>query len=250
MNIGSAGIIACLLIASTSLVGCSSGDESPAVAETTVVPPSATVYRIELVDAGAADRHVLVAPVPVGRRAEISVQLASLGERIEVRLDASVIQSGASGGGQLIDLVVVGVDADDPDTVVGLQDIVGASSRLVRDERLAVVEQQLDVPEGLAFRPDAVVRQALRSPFALAGPMVTEAVGDGASWTIDTVEDGVVAETTVVEVISADADGYVLSLEVPGGSVMVTGQAGALLPDEQVITLDDATVTVVAERSS
>lgn len=232
-------------------LSCTSADESPVAASIAgdLAPASASSYTIELIDAGAEDRHVLVAPLPVGRSADIVVSLGSLGETIDVSLEATLVRSGADGEGQLIELEVVGVDAGDVATEDALFSIVGASSRLVRDERLAVVEQELDVPVDLAFRADAVARQALRAPFLLAGPIVSDAVGSGASWTVQTTEDGVGISTTIVEVARSSIDGYVLHFELPGGQVEISGRPEELLPDEQIITLPDATVRVVAERS-
>ncbi len=243
--------LATVALAATSLLSCTtSNGEVQASDQPAIAPLSASNYSFELLDRGDVDRYELVAPVPVGRTADVTVSLASLGETIEVALEAKVVQAGADGAGQLIELVVVGVAADDASTVDGLLPIVGASSSLVRDERLSLVEQQLDVPPGLAFRADAVVRQALRAPFVLVGPLALEPIGSGASWTVQTTEDGAVIETASVEVLSSSAQGFHLRFEVPDGIVEIWGRAGALLPDEQVITLDNATLRVTADRSN
>lgn len=203
-----------------------------------------------MISLGDGERYALVAPLPVGRRADVTVSLSSLGETIDVQLEAVVARAGADGESQLIELVVVGVEADDSATVDGLLPIVGASSTLVRDERLSIVEQQLDVPTGLAFRADAVVRQALRAPFGLVGPMALEPVGAGASWSVETSEGNATIDASTVEVVSSTADGFQLRFEVSDGLVELKGRSGMLLPDEQVITLDNATLTVVAEHSN
>lgn len=231
-------------------LSCTSADDPPTAIPVPTAPASASSYTIELLDPGAPDRHLLAAPLPVGRAADIVVSLGSTDETIEVSLEATLVRSDADGEGQLIELVVVGVDANDTAAADGLAPIIGASSRLVRDERLAVVEQELDVPDGLAFRADAVARQALRAPFVLAGPLVDLPVGSGASWTTQTDADGEASDATTVEVVRSTIDGYLLRFELADGSVEITGRPDELLPDEQVITLDDATIRIVAERSS
>lgn len=244
-------IAAAFLLSCTALLGCTTTDAAVDEPELPVVAPvSSSDYSFELTNLGLGERHELIAPVPVGRSANVTVSLTSLDETIDVSLQATVVQAAADGQSQLIELIVVGVQADDPSTVDGLAPIVGASASLVRDSRLSIVEQQLDVPAGLAFRADAVVRQALRAPFVLVGPLALEPVGAGASWTVETSEDGAVIDSTSVEVISSSSDGFQLRFAVPDGVVEITGRAGALLPDEQLITLDNATLRVVAERSN
>lgn len=243
--------LATIAITATSLLGCTTPEGEAVVTDVpAVAPPSASNYAFDLVDRGDVDRHELVGLVPVGRRAKIVVSLSSLGETVDVLLEATVLRAGADGEVQLVELVVVGVEADDTSTVNVLSPIVGSSSNLVRDERLAIVEQELDVPEGLAFRADAVVRQALRAPFALVGPLPLQPVGTGASWTIETTEDGAVVERTTVEVVSTSSEGFQLYFEIPDGVVEILGRAGALLPDEQIITLENATLSVTAKRSN
>lgn len=242
-------VAAAFVLSGTALLGCTSADtvaESPELPA--VAPLSAADYVFELTNFGSGERHGLVAPVPVGRIADITVSLTSLDETVDVSLQATVVQAAADGQSQLIDLVVTGVEANDASTVDGLMPIVGASASIVRDGRLSIVEQQLNVPSGLAFRADAVVRQALRAPFVLVGPLALEPVGSGAAWTVSTMQDGAVLDTTSVEVVSSSAEGFELRFEVPDGVVEITGSAGALLPDEQLITLDNATLRVVAER--
>jgi hypothetical protein len=211
-------------------------------------PPAAARYEFQLTSFGADDRHELSVPVPVGRSAAISVSLSSQGEAIVVGLEAKLTDAPADGSSQIIDLVVVSVDADDDETIEGLAPMLSASSTLLRDERLAVVEQVLDVPPGLSFRAEAVARQALRAPFALIGPLALQAVGSGAEWTVETMEGGAVTDTRNVVVVSSSADGYVIRFDVPEGAVELSGRPGALLPGEQVVTLDDAVLTVTAER--
>ena len=212
------------------------------------MPASASNYTFELVEFGDDERHTLVAPVPVGRTVDVVVSLSSLGETLDVQLEATVVQADAGGESQLIELVILGVEADDASTVDALAPIVGASSELVRDRRLSLVEQALDVPAGLAFRADTVARQALRAPFVLIGPLALEPIGAGASWTVETSDEGAALDSTTVEVVSVSADAFELRFEVPDGAVEISGRPGALLPDKQTITLDNATITVVAER--
>lgn len=242
--------LAAFAVAAATLSGCTTSDGVTVSPDTSAfAPASALAYSFELTDVGTGERHALIAPVPVGRSADVTVSLTSLGDTIDVQLEATVTQAGADGQSQLIELTIVGVDADDESTVDGLSPLVGASSSLVRDSRLSMVEQQLEVPSGLAFRADTVARQALRAPFVLVGPLALEPVADGASWTVEMSVDGVVDASTV-DVVSSTADGFELRLDVPDGEVEIRGRAGALLPDEQIITLGDATLTVVAERSN
>lgn len=246
--LGSGVVVAWLLVACTH-EGLPGDGLVQQVETIDAAPPPASVrYEFDLKAVGDSDRHQLVAPVPVGRSAAVSVTLSAQGEAIEVGLEAIVTEAAADGSSQVVDLVVVSLDAVDAETVEGLSPILDASSTVLRDERLAVVEQVLDVPPGLSFRAEAVVRQALRAPFALVGPMALQAVGSGAAWSVETIEDGVVVEIREVSVGSSSIDGYVITFDVPGGTVDLSGRAGALLPDEQVITLDDAVLTVTAER--
>ena len=243
--------LATLVLGAATLLSCTStGDRIETPDQLTTAPASASNYTFGLTEIGGGERHALIAPVPVGRQADVTVSLASLGETIDVQLEATVAQAGADGESQLIELVIVGVEADDVSTVDALSPIIGASSSLVRDRRLSMVEQQLDVQAGLAFRADTVARQALRAPFVLVGPLALEPVGDGASWSVETSESEAVVISTNVEVISSSVDGFQLRFDVPEGVVEIWGRAGALLPDRQVITLDNATLTVVAERSN
>lgn len=240
-----------VLVGTWVLLGCTSAGGDVVGVDSTAVPPaSASTYTLDLVDSGDQPQFPIVAPVPVGRQANITVSLMSLGEAVDVSLVATVLQAGADGGNQLIELDVAGVDADVDATVAALSSIVGASSTLVRDQRLAVVEQELDVPSGLAFRADAVVRQALRAPFSLVGPLTLEPVGPGASWTVRFDEDADATDTLVMEVVDSSADRFELRFAVADGVAEITGQPGALLPDEQLITLDNATLRVVAERAN
>lgn len=242
---------AAFALAAAVLAGCTTAESTVEPANQPVVAPvSASQYTFELTDIGAGERHVLVAAVPVGRTADVIVSLTSIGETIDVQLEATVVQAGADGESQLIELVVVGVDADDASTVDVLLPIVGASSSLVRDSRLSLVEQQLEVPGGLAFRADTVARQALRAPFVLVGPLPLQPVGDGAMWVVEAGEDGADLGSTTVEVVDSSVDGFQLRFDVPDGVAEIKGRAGALLPDEQIITLDNATLTVIAERSN
>lgn len=243
--------LAAVGFAAVALLGCSTSEPEVDTSETIAVAPlSASAYEFELVNLGTGERHALVAPVPVGRMADVIVSLTSLDETIDVQLEATVVQAGADGQSQLIELVIVGVDAGDGSTVDALEPIIGASSELVRDDRLSIVEQQLDVPNGLGFRADTVARQALRAPFVLVGPLALQPVGNGAAWTVETVEDGSVLDSSTVEVVSSSAEGFQLRLDVPNGVAEISIRAGALLPDEQVITLDNASVTVISERSN
>lgn len=240
--------LACLLVSCTDapLSGDGPVQSVEAAGDT---PTSGSVrYEFELTGLGDDDRHELTAPVPVGRAAAITVSLSSQGEAIEIGLEATVTEAPADGSNQIIELVVVRLDADNVETIAGLTAILDASSTLLRDERLAVVEQILDVPGGLSFRADAIARQALRAPFALTGPLALQPVGTGAEWTVETIEDGVVTEIRRVLVTRSSIEGYLISFAVPEGTVELSGRAGELLPDEQMITLDDAVLTVTAER--
>lgn len=244
-------VAASTLLISTTLLSCTTSDGASTASDLpAIAPPSASDYTFELTNLGSGERYELIAPVPVGRTADVTVSLTSLDETVDVSLEANVVQAGADGQSQLIELIVVGIVADDASTVDGLSSIVGASASLVRDGRLSIVEQQLNVPAGLTFRADAVVRQALRAPFVLVGPLALQPVGAGATWTIETSEDGTIIDSTDVEVISNSADGFQLRFEVPDGVAEITGRPGALLPDEQLITLDNATLRVVAERTN
>jgi len=247
-SLGAVVALTCLLVSCTD--DPLSGDGPlQSVDATGDAPTSASVrYEFELTGLGDENRHELTRPVPVGRAAAITVSLSSRGEAIEIGLEATVTDAPADGSNQIIELVVVRLDADDVETIAGLAAILDASSTLLRDERLAVVEQTLDVPAGLSFRADAVARQALRAPFALTGPLALRPVGTGAEWTVETIEDGVVAEIRRALVTKSSSEGYVISFAVPEGTVEMSGRAGELLPDEQVITLDDAVLTVTAER--
>lgn len=240
-----------LSIALLALLGCTTASDGVAAVDPIVVAPaSASVYSLDIIDLGEPERFPVVLPVPVGRQANITVSLTSLGDAIDVSLVATVIQAGADGRNQLVELEVVGVEAVADSTVDALVSIVGASSSLVRDERLAVVEQTLDVPTGLAFRADAVVRQALRAPFSLVGPMTLESVGPGASWTVDFDEGADAADTLLVAVVNNSSDGFDVRFEVADGVAEITGRPGTLLPDQQLITLDNAALRVVAERAN
>lgn len=223
-----------------------STDAAPAeVTTTTAAPPaSARSYEVDLIAAGSEPRFPLVAPVPVGRSVDISVVFESRGEAVTVLVEAEVVASVAGGGGKQVDLVVANVAAEDPDTVAALEPIVGASSQLVLDERRAVVEQSLSIPEGLTFRADTIVGQALRAPFALAGPLPLDPVGVDASWSVvDTVSE------TTVQLTMVDADSYRLRIESVDATVDVSSSAGRLLPERQTIELVDATLTITSERS-
>ena len=223
------------------LVGCTSAGPEPVTISPVPEPPaSAEAYTIE--------RHPLIAPLPVGLRSEVTVSFGALGETIDVVLDVELIRSGADGGGQLIELVVISVRAGDAPTTDALLPIVGASSRLVRDERRAIVEQSLDVPAGLESRTDAIVRQALRAPFALAGPLVTDPVGAGASWQVIRGDDAEV-DITTVDVVSNTAERHVLRFAIADGDVEITGRPDEMLPDEQTISLGEAMMRVVAVPS-
>lgn len=250
-RLATSAIAATSLFGCAALLGCTASEGEPVVpAAPAVAPSSASSYVLDLIDQGDVDRYDLVGLVPVGRRVNVVVTLTSLGESVVVLLEATVLRAGADGEVQLIELVVTGVNADDASTVDVLSPIVGSSTSLIRDERLAIVEQQLEVQEGLAFRADAVVRQALRAPFALVGPLPLEPVGTGASWTIETSEDGAVIDTTTVEVVRSSSEGFQLRFDVPDGVVEISGRAGALLPRQQIIMLDNASLTITAERSN
>lgn len=233
--------VAAIVVAVGFLAACTSSGEPP---EPASFPVSASAYSFDLIDQGASDRHPLVALVPVGRRAQVQVTMSSVSEAIDVMLEASVVQASADGSSQLVRLEITGVDSDDASTVEALAPIIGASASLVRDRRLSVVEQTLEVPAGLAFRADTVARQALRAPFALVGPLALDVVGDGAVWTVTDAADA----PTTVEVVASSAEEFQLRFDVPGGSVELTGRSGALLPSEQIITLDNAALVVTAER--
>lgn len=206
-------------------------------------------YEYELSSVGTGERFELLMPIPVGRSVIVTVGLASGGEIIEVDLVAEVRAADAEGVGQEIDLRVVEVRSDDPQTVDGLEEILDSSSVLRRDERLAVIEQVLDIPEGLGFRADAVARQVLRAPFSLAGPLAPVPVGTDARWIVRTTDGEVVVDEREVTVVEIGDDGYVLGFVIPDGEVEIHGRFGTLLPDLQVITLADAEVTVSALRS-
>lgn len=237
--------------------GCTSTDQNASSPSPTAAPTSSVAttptgpsaqYRLELGTNGDPDRHELVVPVPTGRTMAVTVSLGSDGETVAVDLVATLLRSDADGAGQEIELRITGVDADDPETVDGLASIVDSSSVLRRDRRLAVVEQVLDVPDGLAFRADAVARQALRAPFSLAGPLPLEAVGVGAAWEVQSVDGGETVDARDVSLLAVDGDGYRLAFALPDGEVEIIGRIGALLPDRQVITLVDAQLTVTADR--
>lgn len=246
----SAGRLIVIIAATTVLIGCTASDRDDASpSPSTTVAPGSSQYRIELESVGGVDRHELVAPVPVGRTVGVEVSLRSQGEAVVVELVATVVRSAADGAGQEIELQIVAVDADDPDTVDGLEPIADARSRLRRDRRLAVVEQVLDVPEGLAFRADAVARQALRAPFSLVGPLPLEPVGAGASWQVQTIEGDETVDTRQVSLAQVDAEGFLLTFGLPEGEVEIAGRIGALLPDRQTINLLDADLTVIADRA-
>lgn len=230
--------------------GCGSSDENQGATTTsTTLDPTSPSYRFELQSSGEPDRHDLVVPVPVGRTAEATVGLRSQGETVEVQLVATVLRSAADGGSQEIELRIVGVDADDVETIDGLGPIVGAASVLRLDQRHAVVEQVLDVPDDLGFRADAVARQALRAPFALIGPLPLEPVGVGSRWRVRSIERGQTVSDRAVTLVDVRPDGYVLMFELPEGLVEINGRPGALLPSRQTITLEDAELIVTANQS-
>jgi hypothetical protein len=233
----------------TLLSGCTASDEEAVVPPSTASLAESSGYRLELESRGAGDRHDLVVPVPTGRTVGVTVSLGAQGETVRVELVATLVRADADGVGQEIELRIVDVEADDQDTADGLASIVDASSVLRRDRHLAVVEQVLDVPADLAFRADAVARQVLRAPFALVGPLPLESVGAGAVWQVQSMEDGETVDTRQVSLVEVDSDGYAFSFELPDGEVEIVGSSGALLPDRQVITLDDADLTVTAERT-
>lgn len=235
------------LTSGAGLVACTDGsDPTDDSGASTTVTAISSGYRLEIESVGADERHELVSAVPVGRTARVVVSLSSQGEVIDVELEAEVIRADADGSSQDIELRVVAVRSDDPETVDGLGPIIEATSRIRRDARLAVVGQALDVPDDLGFRADAVVRQALRAPFSLAGPLPLEAVGSGASWTTVSFAPGEPDRVTNVVLETATAESYAYSFDIPQGTVAVAGRPGALLPERQDIVLDDAVVTITA----
>ncbi len=246
-----AAAVACGLVLS-SCRGADPVEERAAVAtETADAADDATGvgYEFELTTPGDGARFVVVAPLPVGRSADVTVVLASDGETIAVELEAEVVAADAEQAVQEIDLRIVEVRADDPRAVDVLESIVGASSVLRRDRRQAVFEQTLDIPPGLGFRADAVARQVLRAPFSLAGPVALAPVGAGANWSVTTMDGDVAVDERDVAVEFVNDDGYTLRFSLPDGEVEIQGRTGALLPDLQVITLADAEIRVEAERS-
>lgn len=237
-----------LLAVAGAVVGCTS---SPVADPEVGVDPAGTLtYGFDLQWAGDDERYELISILPVGRTAVITVSLQSQGESVDVDLEATVVRAGADGVSQDIALDVTAVRSDDGATIDGLSSIVGASSVVRRDQRHAVVEQLLDVPTDLGFRADAVARQALRAPFSLAGPLPVLPIGDGATWSIESLDGPETIRVIEVAVIQVDSDAYALEFELANGSVETVGRIGAMLPDLQVITLDDAVVTVTAERSN
>lgn len=237
-----------LAISATS-VGCSSTGDGTDPTDDVGLTVSGPGYEYELASVGQGERFELVAPIPVGRSALVTVGMASHGEAVEVDLVVEVRSADAGGVGQEIELRVVEVRSDDPHTVDSLDQILDASSIVRRDARRAVVEQVLDIPAGLGFRADAVARQVLRAPFSLVGPLALVPVGVGARWTVRDTDDGIVVDEREVTVSEIDESGHVLTFAVPDGAVEIHGRVDALLPDLQIITVSDAELTVTAART-
>jgi len=105
--------LASVALAAATLLGCTTTDDAVVdTPEQPAMPASASNYTFELVEFGDDERHTLVAPVPVGRTVDVVVSLSSLGETLDVQLEATVVQADAGGESQLIELVILGVEAD------------------------------------------------------------------------------------------------------------------------------------------
>lgn len=175
-----------------ALTGCSIGSE-PATSSPSTVRDledlSGPGYEMVVEQQGSAPHVGLSASPTVGQRRRLRVVWEQEGLRITALLGVEVVASAADGSTHTVSAELLSIEADDRAVEASLQAAIASGAELHRNDHWVIVDQRLDLSDGLGSRDEDVVRQLLVVPFAHQGPVPAFELGQGAVW-VATVRDG------------------------------------------------------------